>query len=775
MSRLHAFVLILAIALTASVGAIASAQERDETGRPIALPQTHEYQKVIHKFMASVTERDVTHGVKEIMSVKPASQDPEYLYRNHIYSQMHQPMVGTKRGYCAVNSAPATFTLAMIEQKDGVYRPPAWPEALISMTLWDYPGNPFFNNRALKLRTFMTSCVHMMMFHDFIERSEGTIPPKARPDWHGYNPVWFAMPYPGFKDALPPDVQKAYEAGLKMIGERILRMPVKGESCENNYNAIVGLIYIARAINDPEFDKRVEAYAKPFYTDRRFFNPAGYWVERGGIDTGFAGTANWFVAWTALMTDWPWVKEDLAKVYRLRGHLILPEPDGTLTGPSHFNSRLGSPVTLDQWRWDDLDRGSARDYAASLTTDEAAYAVRAVTPEQLASAPAARVAEFNFHLQENYRVDGMHYLTNEELLERKLMALKWEPRMWFSYDFPASVNPGYEHYPKGARAHREQLEKAASPLLKLPMQRGDNFVRAFEKDFVVARQAGYATILHTGPVGTQSPDDNMFQFAGPLGLGGGQVSAFWTPATGSVILGLRVGMSYNESFDKLENWRNWPNHSITGITSAGKIFTSARNARPEVAIDVKDKDSTVTAAGPLVAMVVRKDPNEKDPAKQRDQMHDAPLDGKLEYKRTFKTDGKGVGVETVITGDGKDTLAELHEAIPIYMGRAVGEKKPVPTEITLQTGGPAGAWKPAAETYTDGVTAVKLTRFDGAVVITFATPRRVKISPAEFQDRWLNPGAAARNILIDALDNADKPATINGTKTLAYRIEPGTK
>ena len=771
----------LALVLLA-LSSVAHAQPR------ATLPQEHDYQKVLYKFMATLTAKDMAHGVAGVslpagdgspstgvpqMGVKPSPQDPDYLYRNYIYSLMHMPMVGTKRGYCAVNSAPECYTIPHIEKPDGVYLPPAWPENLMSMVQWDYPGNPFKDNRALKLRAFAAAATHMMMFHDHAERNDAKVPPPVRPDWHGYNPVWWASPYPGFKAVLPPEVQKAYEAGLKMMGERMLKWPHKGESCETNYISTVGLLHIARAINDLDFNKRVEEYAKPFYTDPKFFNPAGYWVERGGIETGFAGNANWFASWTALMTDWPWVKEDLAKAYRLRGHLILPEPDGTVTGPSHFNARLGSPPTLDQWAWNDLERGSARDYAASLVTDEAAYAIKTLTPDQFASGPAARVAEFNFHLGENSRPVGMHYLTNQEMLEQKLMGMKWEPRIWMSYDFPASVNPGYEHYPNGARARRDAMEKANSPLLKLPIDRGENFVRAFEKDFVIARQPGYATILHTGPVGTQKLDDNLFQFAGPLGLGGGQLSAFWTPGSGCVILGLRIGMSYNKSFDELEQWRNWPHHSVSGVTSGGKVFTSARNARPEVAIDIKDNTSTVTARGPLQAMKVIKDPTEKDASKARDQMYDAPLDGKLEYARTFKTDGKGVSVETTITGDGKDTIAELYETLPIYMGKAAAADKPaVPTTIQLQVG---GDWKPATETYTDQVKAIKLTRFNGAVLVTFDQPRRVKLSPAEWKDGWLNPGATARNVMIDLLESADKPATVKGEKKIAYRIEPTAK
>lgn len=737
--------------------------------RRSTLPQDHDYQKVLYKFMASVTEQDATHGVTAKVEAQPCSQDPEYLYRNYLYSLTHQPLVGTKRGYPAVNSAAACYTLPLIEQPSGVYYTPAWPETLMSFIQWDYPGNPYRDNRALKFRAFMSAASNMMMFHDFAEQNDGKVPPPIRPDLHGYNPVFWAMPYPGFKDILPPEVQRAYETGLKQIGERIMSWGIRREGAGRDYIAPVGLIYIARAINDPDFTKRVAEHSRPLFTEPQFFHPAGYWDDRGGIDTGFSGTTNWFAAWTGLLTDWPFVTDSLSRVYRLRGHLLLPEPDGTATGPSHFNSRLGSPVNVDQWQWDGV-----RDSAAAMITDEAAHFISTPTDELLQKAPAARAAAFAFHLQEN-GVEMGKYLTTEELQTAKKMPMPWVPRVWMSYNFPASVNPAYELYRRDAWAHRQALEKSNSPLLKSPFLRGEHFIRAFEQDFVVTRQPGFAAILHSGPIGTQHPDDKKTLFAGPLGLGGGQLSAFWTPQTGSVLLGLRMGMSNDKSFDLLDEWRTWPMHSVIGITSAGKVFTSARNVRPAVESELKANSATVNVNGPMMAMTVRKDPAPTDPAKVKDQMFDEPLAGRHDYARKFQIDDRGVSVETTVTGDGRETLTELYEVLPVYLRHAGTQSKATPTAIEFQIGNDASHWKPATEKYSEQVRAVKLTRFDGAVVVTFAQPQRAKLSPADWKDGWLNSGAMSRNVLLDLLDSGDKSAVLNGAKKIAYRIEPAAK
>ena len=68
----------------------------------------------------------------------------------------------------------------------------------------------------------------------------------------------------------------------------------------------------------------------------------------------------------------------------------------------------------------------------------------------------------------------------------------------------------------------------------------------------------------------------------PYGLGGGTLSAFWTSTAGSAILGRRGGMNAPGgkafSFDRPDEWRNWPVHAVIGSTAGGKFFTSARIA-----------------------------------------------------------------------------------------------------------------------------------------------------------------------------------------------------
>ncbi|MBI3987617.1 MAG: hypothetical protein HY343_11885, partial [Lentisphaerae bacterium] len=60
------------------------------------LPQDHECQTQLRAFMATLTEKDFTHGVTNRLDERaPGDQDPDTLYRTHLYTLMRQPLVGT--------------------------------------------------------------------------------------------------------------------------------------------------------------------------------------------------------------------------------------------------------------------------------------------------------------------------------------------------------------------------------------------------------------------------------------------------------------------------------------------------------------------------------------------------------------------------------------------------------------------------------------------------------------------------------------------------------
>lgn len=688
----------------------------------VELPRKHPYQRMLRKFMATLKEKDFEHGVTALITACPSSQDIDYQYRACMMTLMQQPLIGHKRGTPAVNVPARRFVLSSIECPKAVMVPPVWPETLVAFVEWDYPGNLYRNNRALKLRAFVTASVNMMMLDAHLD----VTPSLHRADWLGYPLVSFGASYPGFKDLLPPEVQKACLAGLRRRAEMIMALPVHGEEPNLDMTVPVGLWYVSQALQDPAFTKAAEAYAKRILTAPKYFHPAGYFVERGGCDLGFQGMSNWFAIWLALASDWDFAKDAVARTQRLRAYVSLPEPDGTWTRPTEFITRLGTPAWDDQWHWD-----GARNHAAAMVTDESAYLITMPSAEELTGAAARRSGEFAFQIHQNVRVrekGKLRFLKNEELKGHPWRFLRFP-----TWNFPATVNPGYEFYKKGAYAHHVALEKAKSPWLVSPFLRPGTFVRDFAQAFLVAREPTFSVILHTGPVGSQRPEDGLFQFKSPLGFGGGQLSAFWTPETGCILLGRRGGMNWDNAFDKVEDWRVWPIHAVSGCTAAGKVFTSARILRPAVDSDVKADTATVKVSGVIPA----------------DQLAQGKvLEGRIDYTRTFRLNRNALHVQTVVKADGKDKIAELYETLPVFHREGNGQQgKDLATKIEFEVG---GKWVPATPEFQAGVTAIQLTRFKGAVRITFDQSRRVKLAPAEWKGEFITR-AGCRTILIDLL------------------------
>jgi hypothetical protein len=168
---------------------------------------------------------------------------------------------------------------------------------------------------------------------------------------------------------------------------------------------------------------------------------------------------------------------------------------------------------------------------------------------------------------------------------------------------------------------------------------------------------------------------------------------------------------------------------------------------------VKDGTATVTVGGVIPASPLGKD---------------VALKGKLEYARTFAYAPAGLRVETTVRGDGVDKVAELYEAIPVFHRESGYQEAGVATKIEVRVG---ANWAEPTPAFTAGVSAIRLTRFKGAVTIQLDRPRRVKLSPAETAPGFLT-GHVSRNVLIDLLESGDRPAAVKDARTVRFTIAP---
>jgi len=741
------------------------------------LPQDHEYQVVLRTFMATLTVEDFDHGIEHPVTLEetPDHPDPEVRYRNFIMTLMHQPFIGGRRGYSpAVNYPAELFTLDRIETRGNeIVFPIFGPCALMSFTHWNYPGNTLYDSRALKLRAFVNGAVLMMMSDLYLDLNPAIL--TERPDrQHAYQLIRFGFPFEGFKDVLPPEVQRGYAVGMERYARRILDLGILGEDASLDLMAAAALWYAYDVTEDKDLMEAIEKRIRTLFSDPQCFHPAGYFVERGGMDLGFGGVADNFAIWSALKSNRDFANEAVERIYRLRAHLTLPEPDGSSSGPAHFNNRLGSPASAGQWPW-----GLARDTAASMVTDEALHWVhplemrhpsypRPPDPDKtdddiLAEAGMEQARRFNGQMRDNPRVnreDGTHTLSNEEFQNE---AFRF--RMWYNWHYPLTLNYGYDHYRPGSWARRASLIASGSRMLNNPFERGEIFVRDFAGAFYVANQLGYRAIVHTGPVGRHVPGEKKHRFPGPLGFGGGQLSAFSTVDAGAVLLGRRSGQSFGDRRDRIEEWRTWPLHAVSGVTGDGRVFSSARIVDPAVTAKVTDQGGTITAGGELVVMTTRKDPDAADPATAREIHVDEKLDGVIGYSRTFVLTPENVRVQTVLNGDGKDTVAELYETLPVFH-RNDHRHEGTETVIEFLVG---TTWQTATVEPVKNAAAIRLKRFTGTVEIRFDKTRTVKLAPSAWNDDFLSR-ALCRAILVDLLETGGKPVAVKGEKTIAYTI-----
>jgi hypothetical protein len=253
-------------------------------------------------------------------------------------------------------------------------------------------------------------------------------------------------------------------------------------------------------------------------------------------------------------------------------------------------------------------------------------------------------------------------------------------------------------------------------------------------------------VIHTGVVSPEPAKGGK-----PSGFGGGALSAFWTPDTGSVILGRRRGMQ-DDKFDTYNDWRIWPTHAVSGQTADGKVFSSARIESPETEYQLREADAEARVSGLI--------PN-------RNVAQGVTLQGQISYTRRFTVNADGLDVATVVKPDGRDHLSELYEIIPIFLRDRAAQSESVQAKIQFEAN---GRWSDATAELRENVTAARVTRFNGAILIKFSEPQRVRLSPEAWQD-FFQSRASCRNIMIDLLGISDHPVTLLSAE-VQYRIMP---
>ncbi len=683
------------------------------------LPTDEDYQRTLRAYLATLKAEHFELEVKPF-TVPPTPVNDAQCYRFSLLG--FDPTIRLE----GIAAPAAEFTLAEIEEA-GVQVPPIYPATLAWLAVWDFEGNPYKGSKAVKLRAFVGAAVDMMMTDQLHAKNQA-----KRSDYLGGTLIWLAYTYLKTKDVLPKEVQTAYEAGLRRMALKLKEWGPTGMMTDMDLFSSIGLAFTCEALpNDAELKAMSAEYVKRLYTDPHLFFPTGFFIDHGGYDVTYNGISLYMTTWVSLVGPWTWPRDALKAGYDMRRYLILPDPDGNRYGPSHWSPRTSSDAFNDQWNW------PHRQLGAAMITDAALYSVpldKGFPPDNSTKTSIATLVK-NLNI----------------LQSRRTPPAPWKENHWIR--FP---NFAFDRFDEKLYDRILKLKQDGSPLLKLPWEQPEDFAREFDRTVWAAKKGKCGVIVHVGETGWPNRSGQT-----TYGFSGGALSAFWTPETGSVVLGRRRG-SQGETADSFKEWRSWPCHAISGVTPKGGVFSTSLMRKPEYTCrpDGVDISAAMTAESCYYMKNV--------------------LVGEVKYARKFTLDAAALRVEESVEGDGKDSFGELAAIIPVFLKEIRFQKRVPATAIQFQVG---GAWIDAPGTeplepgqdpkplgFTPNVTAVRLKRFSGAVVIRFDAPQRVKLSPSDWVDGYQSM-ASCRNILVDLL-GAERTGKPLGRVTFNWSIAP---
>ncbi|MEX0928422.1 MAG: T9SS type A sorting domain-containing protein [Balneolales bacterium] len=697
------------------------------TAQQNRLPQNHDYQVVLRDYLASLSESDFSVPMQDM------SYDESYLNslsNDELFGLWilfrSAPPQGPIVPVYGLTASSSHFTLSSIESSSGIsmgssnHYPWFSPEQTAWWAAWDYPGNPYYRHKGVMNRAFAQGVVDMLMLDDGHENGK-----YSRSDYLGGTLIWMAYTYYVIKPDLPGHVQDAYETGLERFLSRLEEWGSNNNMGDMDSAAHVGMWYAAKAIDDEDFYNRVRAHSlRILDSDLR---DAGYIQHGNGFDASYNGFSLHFMTWAALASDNPSLKETVNKLSELKGHLTLPEPNGDFFGPSHFNTTTSGDGANDQ------NVSLNRDLGAAMVADEAKYLIWDGRNGQ----------HYNLGIPDRSTIiDRVRFLTGRT--NDHWSSSSTSPRDWHETHWTRGIPYAQEYVVPGFYDEMLQIENSSNSLKKAPFSRDENFIRQFSEDnkqseFLSAKFDDYGVILHTG---------QLAWWGG--GYGGGALSAFWTPGGGSVILGRNAG-DQGPNPDSWNNWKEWPTHSIGGLSSGNDPFSSAKNRDPERDYAVSDEYAVVSVSGSI--------------GNNHSGGHTTgnnALPNTVDYTRNFKVDSNGLTVETRISSEGKDQVKELYEIIPLFLGEGSGGN----VTISLEAG---GNWHSASTSSRSNVTRIRLERYNEDVYITFDSPRRVQLSPNVWQDEYQSD-AKARNLLIDLLENNGSTVDMPKSAHISYTV-----
>jgi len=509
------------------------------------------------------------------------------------------------------------------------------------------PWNPYFGDKAIARRAATISLVDLVAQAENIfyysapeSTKEGQKYGFAHPGQMGFTMTFSAFTLLKVKDVLPPDVVKAWTAGLLWLAEGTDTVKPMGPQ-NMRLSLPVALYYCYLATGEQRFkDLSEEWQDKVIYSSA--FSPAGHFWEgtARGPDGSYNGIALHRLAELFSISKDSKILELLRKAYRLKSYLTLVEPDGSRLGATHFNDRDPGSFADDQF--------AGREIQFALEVPEAIpflKNVRGIWPEVVDPIRTKKMIE-TAHIKPSDRLLKAHGWG---------LAKKYHdaPHQWGM----AATLPYFLYQQDTA-----SLMKVCGEEHKLPILAQENFTENFNDEFIVVRRPGYHISLYAGRVtATDKGETNLAgMFEGKAGnfngFGGGGLSSFWTPSSGTLLIGRH---SACEGYERGQfatrfapGWQDWTNNHIIGKTLDDKILTSARVAQPMLKQEKHGDTDTFIMRGTMPNKLMKQGPI---------------CDAEVSYERRFDLLPSHVEVTLALKTDRSIGFKALYETLPMLL------------------------------------------------------------------------------------------------------------
>lgn len=693
------------------------------------LAHTHGWQVALRAGLGELTRADVDVALAPTAFDAASLEDADTTFRLWVAAHRNWYTLPPSSG---VRMAPEVFLLDRIEGADGVHGGQSTAEVngLLFWYRWDWEGNPYHGQRAVLARAFAMAAVDLIMIDTV--HFDGSL--YAQQHFLSGTMNWLsgalldvhraaASPSPAPVSAC---TEAAFRLGLQTMFERLEAWDVNNGNNDMAQPGHLALYEAAAAMPDPSWMARALAESQEIFERSGYWHDAaGYFDHGAALDSTYEGISMHMLSAAALgIPEWPHLSRAVAKYQRLKAHLILPEPDGhTFVAPSHWNPATAGGVADDQW-W-----SLHREVGLAMVSDEAMYLVGGGRGYNVDAAPPDLDT---MRGQVLAVMPGLDATLTTPIADAP--GATWVPLHWSTGRMAAVLNyqPGF---------YQRWAALAGTDLARPPMLRAGGFVESWGDDFIIARLPDFAAIIYAGPLNEL--------WATPLaGLGGGTLSAFWTPGGGAFVLGSTHG-TQNPHPDLWEEIALWPMQHLWGTTDAGAHFTTARVLVPERSVTTTTDAATVDVSGTIAGAA---------------WSTETALDAAPTYERHFAIDASGVSVSTTLESGATTPVCELVDAVPLFLFDAL---QAAPPTVVVRLVLADGARVEATTDWVEAV-AVEVERYDRAIVLTLDHARRVRLSAEVWQNAFQSY-QNERTLHIDARE-AEGCAPLPAATTVGWHI-----